>query len=111
MNNLNEILENGDEDAVLQSLQNPALQLKNVESSNILQYIRLLKKKKSEKEEQVESSTLWIDEIQQCVDLANHQTRVALKRLLLSRAAFSRLFIDFSTCRSFRCCCCQYVFR
>jgi len=80
VNNLNEILENGDEDAVLQSLQNPALQLKNVESSNIIQYIRLLKKKKSEKEEQVESSTLWIDEIQQCVDLANHQTRVALKQ-------------------------------
>ena len=82
VNDVNNALSLNDRDAVLLALQNPALQLQNVEPRNITHYLRLLNKKKDEK---VKDSgdphvALWIDEIQACIDVANRQTKLALKR-------------------------------
>jgi len=79
---VNDALLSNDRDAVLLALQNPALQLQNVDPTNITHYLRLLNKKKAEKAEESGDPDvlLWIDEIQACIDQANRQTRVALKR-------------------------------
>ena len=83
VNDVNSALISNDRDAVLAALQNPALQLQNVQPNNITHYLRLLNKKKQEKVEESGDPdvALWIDEIQSCIDLANRQTRLALKRM------------------------------
>ena len=82
VNDVNNALLSNDKEAVLLALQNPALQLHNVDPNNITHYLRLLNKKKAEKAEETGDPdvALWIDEIQACIDLANRQTRIALKR-------------------------------
>ena len=82
VSDVNNALASNDREAVLKALQNPALQLHNVESQNITHYIRLLNKKRQKKMEECgdSESELWIDEIQACIDDGNKQTRIALKR-------------------------------
>ena len=84
MNDVNNALSLNYPDAVLLALQNPALRLQNVDPENITHYLRLLNKKKEKKLEESGDPDLWIDEIQACIDLANKQTRLALKRKSLS---------------------------
>lgn len=88
MNDVNKALTSVDRDAVLKSLQNPALQLQNVEPKNITHYVRLLNKKRAEKAAECGDSDveLWIDEIQACIDDGNKQTRIALKREFFNKA-------------------------
>ena len=82
---MNNALASDDPEAVLRALQNPALQLQNVDPANITHYLRLLNKKRAEKVEQTgdSNSILWIDEIQNCIDTGNLQTKQALKREFL----------------------------
>nr|CAB3256707.1 IQ motif containing GTPase activating protein homolog [Phallusia mammillata] len=82
VNDVNDALASNDRDAILLALQNPALQLTNVEPENITHYLRLMKKKKQEKMEETgdPDAALWIEEIQSCIDQGNHQTRQALKQ-------------------------------
>ena len=82
---VNNALASDDPEAVLRALQNPALQLQNVDPANITHYLRLLNKKRAEKVEQTgdSNSILWIDEIQNCIDTGNLQTKQALKREFL----------------------------
>nr|XP_018671818.1 IQ motif containing GTPase activating protein homologue isoform X1 [Ciona intestinalis] len=82
VNDVNEALSADDRDAVLAALLNPSLHLNNVEPSNITQYIRLMKKKKEKKSSETgdPDPALWIEEIQNCIDAGNSQTRQALKQ-------------------------------
>ena len=84
VNDVNSAISLGGPDAVLRSLQNPALQLQNVDPANITHYLRLLNKKKLEKMEETgdPNAMLWIDEIQNCINTGNYQTKQALKRKL-----------------------------
>lgn len=84
MHDVNEALALDDRESVLLALQNPALQLTNVDPKNITQYIRLMSKKKTQKAEESgdPDAVLWIEDIQECIDRGNLQTRQALKRKL-----------------------------
>jgi len=81
---MNEALSANDREAVLCALQNPALKLSNVVPENITHYLRLMNKKKAEKSAETgdPDPALWIEEIQECIDVGNSQTKQALKRKL-----------------------------
>jgi len=79
VNSVNSALETDDIAKLLEALQNPALKLQNVDADNITHYSRLLHKNKSAKSDDGKAS-LWIDDIQSCVNVGNQQTRAALKQ-------------------------------
>jgi len=79
VNNVNSALETDDIAKLLEALQNTALKLQNVDADNITHYSRLLHKNKSAKSDDGKAS-LWIDDIQSCVNVGNQQTRAALKQ-------------------------------
>ncbi|XP_076802630.1 ras GTPase-activating-like protein IQGAP1 isoform X2 [Clavelina lepadiformis] len=82
VNEVNSALSSNDPDAVIRALQNPALGLINVDPNNITKYLRLLNKKKEKKikDSGDPDAELWIEEIQECIDTANHQTKQAIKQ-------------------------------
>jgi len=73
LSNFDTALQSGDRNKVLTALLSPSLALTEVNSKNVMFYVRVLNNKKGERIEETKNSDYCLnaEEIQDCVDLAN----------------------------------------